>query len=149
MGSIFGYSYASEAKHALAQGHDMDASYKDLVAVCANIKGKKVAQAAVFLDEAAVGKRAVRYHKHNKKMAHRSQLGGRKGRFPMKAVKLVRAVFKNAVANAEFRGLDAEKLMVAHAAANKQANYPRMKWQGRARRSDYETARVEICLEEK
>lgn len=154
MGRSYDYSYQSDGKHALAQVHDIDASFKDLAMVCANIRRKRVKTAQALLEKAEKKEIPIRFYKYSKHLGHRSELGGKKGRYPVKAVKIVKKVFENAVANAEFKGLDLEKMVVVHASANKHKIYPRMQFQGkdprgRAKRSDVEHAKVEICLEEK
>lgn len=146
-------------KCALAQFHDVDASYKDLTQVCRAIKGKSIANARKVLDDAIARKRAVPYKKFCKQTAHRSELGGKKGRYPIKECRLVRDLLDNAVANALQKGLSEEKLFVKHACAFKQNVFPRYRryWAGgailgygrQAVWSNYVTARMEIVLCEK
>ncbi|MEM0475299.1 MAG: 50S ribosomal protein L22 [Candidatus Norongarragalinales archaeon] len=161
--SIYRYSVKlkqEEAKKtASAQFHDADASYKDLTQVCATIRGKKIDEAFRILDEAIALRRAIPYRKFAKGVGHRSELGGRKGRYPRKECKLVKELLRNAVANASHKGLDEKRLVVRHAAAFKQNSFPRYRrfWAspatvGYGRRpvwSNYETARAEIILEER
>lgn len=134
---------------ANARVEGVDASFKDLVEVCGNIRRKKAADALFFLEKAADGKAAVLYKSSNKHLGHRKELGGKKGRYPKKAAKIVLAVLKNALNNAAQKGLLQENLFVAHACANKKFNYPRLQAKGRRTRHDYATARVEIVLIEK
>jgi large subunit ribosomal protein L22 len=147
----FGYSMQLpkdyETKFAKAQLHDVDASYKDLGQVCANIKGLSVEKAESLLAKVSKGEFPIWFKKHNKKMGHRGEIGGKKGRYPIKCAKIVLQVLKNAVANANNKGLLGE-LKVVHAAANKQGTYPRVAPRGRWRRSNYVTSRVEIILKE-
>ncbi len=144
----FGYSYkGTGAKFAKSQVNDVDASFKDLGAVCDAIRYKKTDAAVELLEKVSEGDTPVYYRKHNKHLGHRHELGGKRGRYPKKSAKLVLAVLKNAIANASFRGLD-EELVVKHACANKQRIMPRMAPRGTSRRSNYETARIEIVLEE-
>jgi len=142
-----GYSVKCEGRVAKAQMHDVDASFKDLTQVCRSIKGKEVSEAVKLLEDAKLGKTPIHYRKFNKKLGHRKELGGKKGRYPKKSAGIVLEVLRNAVANARYKGLG-EKLVVKHAAANKQNIYPRIASKGRAMRADYETARVEIVVEE-
>lgn len=141
------YSIKCEGRVAKAQMHDVDASFKDLSQVCRSIKGKEVSEAVKLLEDVRRGIIPIKYEKFNKKLGHRKELRGRKGRYPKKSAGVVLEVLRNAVANARYKGLG-EKLVVKHAAANKQNIYPRIAAKGRAMRADYETARVEIVLEE-
>lgn len=144
----FGYSFKGDAgKTARAQRSDIDASFKDLSQVCRNINGKEVSEAVNLLEDAKLGKVPIRYVKFNKKLGHRKELGGRKGRYPRKSAGIVLELLKGTIANARRKGLG-EKLVVRHASANKQNVYPRIASKGRAMRANYETAKLEIVLEE-
>jgi len=147
----YGYSMqlpkGGEAKFARAQLYDVDASFKDLGQVCGNIKGLFADDAAELLERVGRREFPVWFRKHNKKMGHRSEIGGKKGRYPVKCAKIVLQVLRNAIANANAKGLLGE-LEVVHAAANKQDIYPRVAPRGRWRRSNYVTSRIEIVLRE-
>ena len=136
-------SQYSEKQTAKAQQYNIDASYKDLCAVCDNIR-EMPAQEGIGYLHAVLGGFPVLYRRWNKHLGHRKELGGKKGRYPIKATKFVLEVLNNAVANATGKGLD--NLVIIHAAANKQTIYPRMQSKGRQVRANYETARVEIIL---
>ncbi|MEM3399666.1 MAG: 50S ribosomal protein L22 [Candidatus Micrarchaeia archaeon] len=142
----YGYSYKTNGLCAKAQLYDIDASFKDLSQVCSAIKGKPTDVALKFLNDVKKMEKPVVYRKFNKKLGHRSELGGKKGRYPKKAAGIVLQVLKNAIANAEFMGI--VHPYVKHACANKQSIFYRIAPKGRLMRSNYETARVEIILEE-
>lgn len=144
----YGFNKAVPAgeKLAKAQAHDVEASYKDLTQVCADIRGTLAEPALAHLRMVEEGKAAVEFKRFNKRMAHRRELGGKKGRFPMKAARHVAKVLQNALANAATQGIQTP--LVFHAAANKQRTLPRMAPKGRRNRNDYETARIEIILKE-
>ncbi|MDE1797956.1 MAG: 50S ribosomal protein L22 [Candidatus Micrarchaeota archaeon] len=140
------YAYQPEpgAKTASARVDNINASFKDLANVCGNVRGRRADKALVFLDEAAEKKRPVRYFNYNKRRGHVAELGGKKGGWPVKSVKIVRDVLKNAMANADAKNLGDCK--VKHVQANKQMVYGRMSPKGRRIRHDLETAFVEIVL---
>ncbi|MBI5228583.1 50S ribosomal protein L22 [Candidatus Micrarchaeota archaeon] len=155
------YKYSMDfpkEKCARAQCIDLNASYKDLANVCSAIKGKAVGEARAILEDAIKGKKAIPYKKFSKGVGHRSELGGKKGRYPKKECRLMLELLKSAESNAEYKGLDKGKLVVKHVAAFKQNVYPRYRrfWAGgnilgygkSAVRSDFVTARVEIALVE-
>ena len=137
-----------ENKEQLAFGRvdGVNASYRDLCNVCSNIKGRRADKAIVYLEEALEKKRPIRYFRHNKRRGHLHELGGKKGGYPVKSVKIVLDVLKNAVANADTRGLGDCKIV--HACANKQLIYSRMSPKGRRIRHNLETAFVEVVLRE-
>jgi len=157
------YKYAhkveEEKRVARAQGYDYDASYKDLTNVCSAIRGKPLAEAKKILDDAIALTKAIPYKRFSKGMGHRSDLGGRKGRYPKKEAKIMQGLLKNAAANAAFKGMDAAKLFVKSAIAYKQNVFPRYRkfWVGgatlgygkQATWANYVTARAEVTLEER
>jgi large subunit ribosomal protein L22 len=142
------YSSRFSGKVAKARVEGVDASFKDLCAVADNIRYKKVAEALKILEDVISGKMPIYYRRHNKKMAHRRELGGKKGRWPKKEARIVLKLLKSAIANARNLGMDEEKLKVIHAAANKKNIYPRLQPKGRRIRHNYETARFEVALAE-
>ncbi|MEM4295922.1 MAG: 50S ribosomal protein L22 [Candidatus Anstonellales archaeon] len=135
-----------------ARNEAINASFKDLCQVCNNIRNMNVQKAIVFLEKASLGKEGktpIFYKTHNKKLAHRKELNGRKGRYPVKAVKYVLSLLKDAIANAVRKGANEEMLFIAHACANKKAAYRRMQPKGRRMPRSYELARLEIVVMQK
>ncbi len=158
--SLYKYSIKVDAKKsAPAQVHDLDASYKDLANLCRAVKNKSVAQARKLLDDVVSMKMPVLYTFHHTGMGHRSQLGGKKGRFPKKEAKIMLTLIQNAAAGATQKGLDEKKLFISHAAANRQNVMKRYRkfWAtgatlGYGKQSvwaNYETCKAEIVLSER
>jgi large subunit ribosomal protein L22 len=144
-----GYSCSFEKEScASARLEGVDASYKDLSEVCGRIRRKDASWARAFLESAAEAEIPVLYKHHNKRLGHRRELGGRKGRYPWKAAGIVLKVLNSAIANGMTKGLG-EGYTVLVATANKKASYPRMAPKGRTARSYYELARIEIVLKSK
>ncbi|MBI5047153.1 hypothetical protein HZC07_05505 [Candidatus Micrarchaeota archaeon] len=130
---------------ASARVEDANASYKDLAEVCGSIRNKKSNWAVSFLEKAATGEYAVLFKRHNKRLGHRRELGGQKGRYPMKAASVILKVLNSALANGKVKGMGDDYLVVA-ASANKKQVFPRLASKGRWARSNIETSRVEILL---
>ncbi len=143
------YSYKSDNSIVgKARLEDIDASFKDIVEVCANIKGKNSFDALSLLEKAVIGEIPILYKKYITKLAHRKELGGKPGRYPKKAAKFVLETLKSALASARAKGLS-DDLIIVHAAANKKNIFPRLAPKGGKRsRSYYETARIEIIVKE-
>ena len=145
----------------LAQRYDINASYKDLAAVCDAIRYMNAGAALDKLDRLIAMEMPIEYKRHNKHMGARHELGGRKGAYPVRAAKEVRLALINAIANADNKGLPGEDLYIVHAAANKTRilrRYPSrgtLAWgrgmYGRSSimHSDLEYAKVEIGLASK
>ncbi|MDE1866007.1 MAG: 50S ribosomal protein L22 [Candidatus Micrarchaeota archaeon] len=153
------YSYNKEREGVIFAGaKDLNASFKDLCAVCDTIRNSQVTTAMEVLERAEKGKLAILYRRHNRYMGDRHELGGKKGRWPKKCAGLVKKVLINAAANARNMGEDPDSMVVVHAAANKTTTIPRRPPKGiryvrtggygyvPTRRSDLELAKIEIGL---
>lgn len=153
---LYQYSTQPMGMVSKAQAYDLDASYKDLTQVCAAIKHKLVPQARQILEKCIDLEHAILYTNFNKHLGHRSELGGRQGRYPRKEARMVLEVLKNAAANASYKGQNADDLVISHAAAYKQNQMPRYRhhWAGGTTLgygkqnlfANYVTARVELVL---
>lgn len=151
------YSYNQDRTGVVfANAKDLNASYKDLGAVCDAIRYKSINAALAALDRVIEDNKPILYRKHNINMGARHELGGRKGRTPIKCARLVRNVLVNAAANATNKELNPDAMYVVHASANKTLIARRFPSKGSlyvtggpsgqvpARHSDLEFSRVEI-----
>ncbi len=140
-----------------ASTKDINASFKDLGAVCDSIRYMSASSALSTLGKVSAGDTPILYRRNNAHMGSRHELGGQKGRYPKKCAALVRKVLVNAMANAESKGEDPNSMYVVHASANKTQIIPRHApkgalWLGHSmgrrssRRTDIELARIEIGL---
>ena len=114
------YSYNLDRQDVVfAKLYDINVSYKSLNAVCNAIRYRNVNDAMRVLDQVISMEMPILYKRYSKKIGARSELGGRKGRYPQKAAKEVKKVLANAVANAGNKGLNGESMFVVHASSNK------------------------------
>ncbi len=157
------YSYsnkvADEKTVGRAQVHDVNASYKDLSQVLAAIKGKGLKEAVTVLEDTVQEKKPIPYRRFAKRLGHRRELGGKKGRYPKKEAKICLALLKNAAANAEAKGLDRDRLYISAAASHKQNTFMRYRkyWASgiiigygkQSYASKYVTCWAEVTLAEK
>lgn len=131
------YSFNTDkSKIAMGCVKDVNASYKDLSAVCAAIRYKPYSQAISILDGITRGV-PIEYKRYNKGMGSRHELGGRKGRTPIRCSKIVSKALINAVNNAKNRGMSEDTLVVVHASANKTFTAARRPPKGRQHGSPY------------
>ncbi len=136
---------------------DLNASFKDLGAICDFVRYKNAEDAVETLAKVVHENAAVPYRNHNKGMGSRHELGGRKGRYPKKCAAIVMKVISMAISNAKNKGLDTDGLYIVHASANKTQIYRRTPSKGMLyhsdsygfaamRHSDVEFAKVEIGI---
>lgn len=121
----FGYSFEGydPVLHVRASGREVDVSPKATREVCLAIKGKTVGAAKDFLEAVASKRRPIAFRRHKKKAAHRRGLPGfHAGAYPTKAAKKLLEVLNNLEANADFRGMDTERLRIIHASAHRGRN---------------------------
>lgn len=154
---LFKYSFKTEGL-AIAQLHDVDCSYKDLSQVLSYVKGKPVEEARKALNAAIAMTKPIPFNKFNTGMGHRSQLGGKKGKFPKKECQFALDLIDNAVANASKKGMNVASLVIKQASANKQnvlrryrsffAGSPTLGYGKQAMWANYVTTRAEIGLAE-
>lgn len=99
-----------EEKAAVAMGRDLNISLKDAIIVANRIRGVKLLTAINLLKDVSELKRPIPYDRFKKGIGHRKGSNPKVGRFPVKVAGEVLNVLKNAQSNAEFKGLDIEKL---------------------------------------
>ncbi|MEM4747706.1 MAG: 50S ribosomal protein L22 [Archaeoglobaceae archaeon] len=115
------YSYIpkDETKAVKAMGYEIPMSFKHAVEICRELKGKKIPQAMKYLEDVIEMKFPVPMRKYKKKVAHKNIPGWYAGRYPQKAAREILKVLKNLKANAEYKGLNPEELVIVHAQAKK------------------------------
>lgn len=115
--SFIGYDPLTQVR---ASGREVDVSPKKAREICAIIKGMSLSKAKKFLEDVINKRQVVPYKRYNKEVSHKSsQFKFHAGGYPVKAAKEILNVIKNLEANAEFKGLDIEKLVIIHAAVMK------------------------------
>lgn len=103
---------------AKASGRELRVSPKHAREVCKTVKNMRLDQAKEYLNLVIEKKKPIPYGRHKKKVGHRHGL--RKppsGRYPVKAAQNILRILESAEANAEFKGLDTERLKIVHASA--------------------------------
>lgn len=138
-------------KTVKASGRELRVSPKHAREVCKTIKGMKLDQAKEYLRQVMEKKKPVPFRRYKKNVGHKHGMEKTfAGRYPVKAAQKILKVLEGAEANAEYKGLDAERLRIIHASA-----YPGMKVKKTIERAfgrsspRFETlCHVELVLEE-
>jgi large subunit ribosomal protein L22 len=146
--SIFGLD---PDRTAIASARELDISHKAAREICNTIKGMFLDRAKEYLEEVMVMKKAVPYKRHKKHVAHRKELSKwPAGRYPIKAARKILEVLENAENNAEFKGLDVERMKIIHACSQKgmviKRYFPRA--QGSSSPKHNQLTHIEIAIEE-
>ena len=101
-------------------GRELRISPKAATEVCRAIKGMKLDEAKRFLEEITKMKRPVPFKRYKKEVPHRRMdEKWYAGRYPVKAAKRILRLLEELEANAEYKGMDAENLVIIHAASQR------------------------------
>jgi large subunit ribosomal protein L22 len=116
--------------------------------ICGMIRGMKVETAIKVLEEVIDLKRPVPLKRFNKRVSHKPGVGP--GRYPQKAAKAVLEAVKSASANAEYKGLDGDKMVITTISAALGRTIPghMPRAHGRATQWDQQTVNIEVIIEE-
>jgi large subunit ribosomal protein L22 len=106
--------------HIRASGREVNVSAKAAREVCVAVKGRLVKDAKEYLERVQAKELSVPFRRYKRGGAHRSETPGfHAGAYPVKAAKEVLNVLNNLEANAEFKGLDLDRLKIIHASAQR------------------------------
>lgn len=151
----WGYSITEEEldpeKSVKASAREVRVSHKSAREVCRTIKGMMLTQAKRYLRDVMAKKKAVPFRRYTKKLGHRHGLEkASAGRYPIKTAKELLKLLEGAEANAENKGLDADRLRIVHASTSQGMKIKRymQRAQGRATPSFDILCHIEVALEE-
>lgn len=114
-------------KTVFASAREIQVSHKHAREICLKIKGMLVEDAKEYLEDVIAKKKSVPFRRYNTKVGHRSDLQGwDSGRYPVKAAQKVLDTLEMIEKNAENRGLEVDRLLIFHAAAQKGRKLKRM-----------------------
>jgi len=145
------YSLEPAMRSSRAMGLELHISPKHAREICRILKGKNAGTAKAYLEDVIALRKPVPFKRYARNVAHkRGILKADAGRYPQKAAKAVLTVLENAMANAEYKGLESEKMSIYHAGTHKGRTIrgwmPRA--MGKATPKNTETVSVEMILTE-
>ena len=149
------YSFEPDSaiESAKARGSSLRAHFKHCREVTTCIKNLKLAKAKSYLEDVLQYKQAITFTKFTGGIGRHAQgkmrkAPGSKCRWPQKATRIVLDLLKNAEANAEMKGLDADDLYVKHAMCNRAMKQRRRTYRAHGRINPYMShpAHIEIIL---
>ena len=119
----FGYAFQNydKTRHVRASIREKDISHKHAREVSVAIKGLSIEKAREFLENVIARKEAVPYRRYKNEVAHRSNIrtGFSAGRFPKKAASEFLKLIDNLESNAEYKGMDLDRLRIVSASVHK------------------------------
>jgi large subunit ribosomal protein L22 len=119
----FRYAFQNydKTRHVRASIREKDISHKHSREIAVAIKGMSIEKARDFLENVIARKEAVPYRRYNMEVAHRSNIrdGFFAGRFPEKAAAEFLKLLDNLESNAEYKGMDLDRLRIVSAVVHK------------------------------
>ena len=117
----FGYAFQNydATKHVRSSLREKDISHKHAREVAVAIKGLTIEKARDYLLAVIRKDRAIAFRRYNNQVGHRSDPGMMAGRYPEKTAKEFIKVLDNLESNAEYKGMDLDRLKIINATVHK------------------------------
>ena len=133
---------------AKALGRELTISPKLAREVAGMVRGMKVDKAIQALEDVVALKRPVPLKRYNKRVSHKQGVGP--GRYPEKVAKAFLNVIQSAVANAEYKGLDVDSMVLRTITVSRGRTLPghMPRAHGRATQWNQDTVNLEVIIEE-
>ena len=133
---------------AKALGRELTISPKLSREVAGMVRGMKVDKAIQALEDVVALKRPVPLKRYNKRVSHKQGVGP--GRYPEKVAKAFLNVIQSAVANAEYKGLDVDSMVLRTITVSRGRTLPghMPRAHGRATQWNQDTVNLEVIIEE-
>ncbi|MEM1579659.1 MAG: 50S ribosomal protein L22 [Nitrososphaerota archaeon] len=106
------------ARTVKASLREIDVSPKFSREVCRAIVGLTIPEAKKLMEDVIAMKKMIPYRRYRKKRAHHAQTRG-PGGYPVKIAKHMLKLLESLEANAEFKGLDPDSVIIRYAVAHK------------------------------
>ena len=117
----FGYAFQNydATRHVRSSLREKDISHKHAREVAVAIKGLSIEKARDYLQAVINKERAIAFRRFNNQVGHRSDPGMMSGRYPQKTAKEFIKVLDNLESNAEYKGMDLDRLKIVNATVHK------------------------------
>ena len=128
-------------------GREVNISPKAATEICRKLRGMRLDAAKELLEAVQIKKRAIAYRRYKKEIPHRSlDEGWYAGRYPIKAAKMFLFLLEELESNAEYKGLDVDRLRIVHAASQRGMKSQRIISRAMGRATAYHNTMVHIEL---
>lgn len=148
----FDYAFQNfdSTKHVRASVREKGISHKHAREVAKMISGLSIEKARDNLQEVISLKRAVPFRRYKNEVGHRSDTGVMSGRYPQKTATEFIKLLDNLEANAEYKGMDLDRLKIVSAVTHKGVVVKRFtpRAQGRATPKNNVLTHIELVAQE-
>lgn len=115
----YAYQYYNAITDARASIRQVDMSHKHAREIGVAISGLWVDDARSYLLDVVNKRRAIPFGRYKNQVGHRSDSGVMAGRYPQKAAHAILKLLDSLENNAEFRGLDVDRLQIVNVTVHK------------------------------
>ena len=117
----FGYAFQNydTTKHVRASTREKNMSHKHAREIAHRIKNMRVEKARDFLQRVTRMQSAVPMKRFKNQVGHKSDPGLMAGRYPQKTAKEFLKLLDNLESNAEYKGMDLDRLKIVNATTHK------------------------------
>ncbi len=119
--SRFDYAFQNydATRHVRSSLREKDISHKHAREVAVAIKGLSIEKARDYLQAVINKDRAVAFRRFKNQVGHKSDPGMMSGRYPQKTAKEFIKVLDNLESNAEYKGMDLDRIKIVNATVHK------------------------------
>ena len=148
------FSYAFQnfdsTRHVRASLREKDISHKHAREIAVAIKGLSIEKARDYLQSVSNLQRAVAFGRFKEQVGHRSDPGMMSGRYPQKSANEFLKVLDNLESNAEYKGMDLDRLKIINVTVHKGVMVKRFtpRAMGRATPKNNVLTHVELVAQE-
>ncbi|KAI9266557.1 50S ribosomal protein L22 [Phascolomyces articulosus] len=145
---------SNASKAAKSRGSYLRVHFKNTHEVAAAIKGLKLSKAYSYLQNVTDHKQCIPFRHFNGgvgRTAQAKEFKATQGRWPVKSVKFITDLLKNAESNAEAKGLNVEELYISSIIVNQAPKHRRRTYRAHGRINPFMTSpsHIEVILTEK
>ena len=117
----FDYAYQNydSTRHVRASIREKQISHKHAREIAVKLKGLSIDKARDYLQSVIRLKRAVPFKRYKNQVGHKSDPGVMSGRYPRKSAIEFIKLLDNLEANAEYKGMDLDRLKIINATVHK------------------------------
>lgn len=148
----FDYAFQKfdNTKHVRASAREKDISHKHAREIASAIRGMSIEKARDFLNGVISLQYAVPFRRYKKQVGHKSDSGVMAGRYPKKAATEFVKLLDNLESNAEYKGMDLDRLHIINATVHRGAIVKRFipRAMGRATPKNNILTHVELVAQE-
>ena len=148
--SKYAFQNFDSTRHVRAALREKTISHKHAREIAVAIKGLSVEKARDYLIHVTQLKRSIPFRRYKNQVGHKSDPGTMSGRYPQKAATEILKLLDNLESNAEYKGMDLDRLKIINTTVHKGRLMKRFipRAQGRATPKNNAYTHVEIVAQE-